>query len=164
LQASPGGPPIWPDLPADILQSNPAFLDDNETKTKGWYPSPRDQQYVRSLYLVQKRTVRVPFLETFDLPENSVSCARRTVSVVAPQALSLLNSSLAVEASEAFAERVRQEAGSEVPAQVSRAFRIALQRPPTPDERELCCQLVAQRSLPEVCRALLNLNEFAFLD
>ncbi|MBN9692448.1 MAG: DUF1553 domain-containing protein [Verrucomicrobia bacterium] len=164
LQASPGGPPIWPDLPADILQSNPAFLDDNETKTKGWYPSPRDQQYVRSLYLVQKRTVRVPFLETFDLPENSVSCARRTVSVVAPQALSLLNSPLAVEASEAFAERVRQEAGAEIPAQVSRAFRIALQRPPTPDERELCCQLVEQRSLPELCRALLNLNEFTFLD
>jgi mono/diheme cytochrome c family protein len=72
-----GGSPIWPDLPPEILQANPAFLDDNETKTKGWYPSPKTNQNVRSVFLIQKRTVRVPFMETFDLPENSVSCARR---------------------------------------------------------------------------------------
>ena len=70
LQLRPGGPPVWPDLPPEILQTNPAFLDDNETKTKGWYPSPREQQTVRSLFLVQKRTVRVPFMETFDLPDD----------------------------------------------------------------------------------------------
>jgi len=164
LQLAPGGPPVWPDLPADILQANPAFLDDNETKTKGWYPSPKLDQNVRSIFLVQKRTVRVPFMETFDLPENSVSCARRTISVVAPQALTLLNSPLALEAAAAFATRVQREAGRELPAQVSRAFRIALQRPPTPEERELCRHLAEQRSLTELCRALLNLNEFAYVD
>jgi len=39
-----GGPPVWPDLPPEILQANPAFLDDNEMKTKGWYPSPKAEQ------------------------------------------------------------------------------------------------------------------------
>ncbi len=29
-----GGPPIWPEIPAEILQANPAFLDDNETKRR----------------------------------------------------------------------------------------------------------------------------------
>lgn len=164
LQFRSGGTPVWPDLPAEILQANPAFLDDNETKTKGWYPSPKPEQNVRSVFLVQKKTVRVPFMETFDLPENSVSCARRTQSTVAPQALSLLNSSLAVEAANAFAERVRREAGESLPAQVSRAFRLALQRAPTPGERSLCLRLAEQRSLPELCRALLNLNEFAYVD
>jgi hypothetical protein len=164
LQLRPGGGPVWPDLPADILQANPAFLDDNETKTKGWYPSPRPEQNVRSVFLVQKRTVRVPFMETFDLPENSTSCARRTESTVAPQALSLLNSPLAVEAANAFAARVQREVGDELPAQISRAFRIALQRAPSPEERELCLKLAEQRSLPELCRALLNLNEFAYVD
>jgi hypothetical protein len=79
-------------LSEDILQANPAVLDDNETKTKGWYPSPDRDQSVRTIYLVQKRTLRIPWLETFDLPENTVSCPKRDVSIVAPQALSLMNS------------------------------------------------------------------------
>ena len=153
LQLVSGGSPVWPDLPAEILQANPAFLDDNATRTKGWYPSPRERQSVRSVFLVQKRTVRVPFMETFDLPENSTSCARRTGSTVAPQALSLLHSPLAVEASQELAKRVRQEAGNDPEAQVRQVFRITLQREPKPDEREACLRLLRRRSLPELCRA-----------
>ena len=164
LEFVAGGSPVWPDLPAEILQANPAFLDDNATRTKGWYPSPRERQSVRSVFLVQKRTVRVPFMETFDLPENSTSCARRTGSIVAPQALSLLHSPLAVEASQDLAKRVRQEAGDGPEAQVRQAFRITLQREPKPDEREACLRLLRRRSLPELCRALINLNEFAYVD
>ena len=164
LQLVSGGSPVWPDLPAEILQANPAFLDDNATRTKGWYPSPRERQSVRSVFLVQKRTVRVPFMETFDLPENSTSCARRTGSIVAPQALSLLHSPLAVEASQDLAKRVRQEAGNAPEAQVRHVFRITLQREPKPDEREACLRLLHRRSLPELCRALINLNEFAYVD
>ena len=164
LQLVSGGSPVWPDLPAEILQANPAFLDDNATRTKGWYPSPGERQSVRSVFLVQKRTVRVPFMETFDLPENSTSCARRTGSTVAPQALSLLHSPLAVEASQELAKRVRQEAGNEPEAQVRQVFRITLQREPKPDEREACLKLLHRRSLPELCRALINLNEFAYVD
>jgi hypothetical protein len=119
---------------------------------------------VRSVFLIQKRTVRVPFLETFDLPENSVSCARRNESIVAPQALSLLNSSLTVEASHALSNRVQREAGDDVMKQVNRAFALALQRAPGPDEQRACAELVHQRSLPELCRALLNLNEFIYVD
>ncbi len=164
LQFRPGGAPVWPDLPAELLQANPAFLDDNETKTKGWYPSPKAEQNVRSVFLVQKRTVRVPFMETFDLPENSTSCARRTESTVAPQALSLLNSPLAIEAANGLAARVRREAGEDAGRQLERAFQLALQRSPAKDEREACLCLLEKRSLPELCRALLNLNEFAYVD
>jgi mono/diheme cytochrome c family protein len=159
-----GGPPVWPDLPPEILQANPAFLDDNGANLKGWYPSPKSGQNVRSIYLVQKRSVRVPFMETFDLPENSVSCARRTVSTVAPQAFSLLNSPLAIEAAKALADRVSREAGENGTAAVNRAFALALQRPPKAEEREACLRLLRQRNLAEVCRALLNLNEFIHLD
>ncbi len=159
-----GGPPVWPELPPEILQANPAFLDDNETKTKGWYPSPKPEQHVRSIYLVQKRTVRVPFMETFDLPENSASCARRNESTVAPQALSLLNSPLAVEAAQRFSRRVRSEAGESPVRQIERAFQLALQRGPEKPELEACLRMAQQRSLAEVCRALLNLNEFIYVD
>ena len=159
-----GGPPIWPELPPEILQANPAFLDDNAEKTKAWYPSPKTNQTVRSLYLIQKKTVRVPFMETFDLPENSISCARRTESIVAPQALSLLNSALTIEASGALAERVAREAGEDKGKQIVRLFDLTQQRSPAKEELAACFQLLEQRNLTELCRALLNVNEFVYVD
>ena len=113
LAAKTAGPPVWPDLPPEVLQGNPAVLDDNEEHTKGWYPSPPAEQAARSIFLVQKRGISVPFLETFDLPGNSTSCPRRNLSTVAPQAFSLLNSPLAVAAAKKLAERVVREAGAD---------------------------------------------------
>jgi hypothetical protein len=164
LTSKADGPPIWPDLPQEVLLSNPAFLDDNAEKTKGWYASPKPEQYCRSLFLVQKRNTRVPLMESFDLPDNSTPCARREVSTVAPQALTLLNSPLAVEAAQAFAKRVENEAGRKPTSQIQRAFELALQRPPNDMELEACKQLLSERSLAELCRALMNLNEFVYVD
>lgn len=164
LRDSSGGPPIWPELPAEVLVANPAFLDDNETKTKGWYPSPPEKQGARSVYLVQKRTVRVPFMETFDLPENATSCARRNESIVAPQALSLLNSPLALQAAKSFAARLETEGGSRVEDKVKRGFMLAFQRKPEPEELRACAAFLKDRSTVEFCRALLNSNEFLYVD
>jgi mono/diheme cytochrome c family protein len=164
LNAKSDGPPVWPDLPPEVLQGNPAVLDDNAEHTKGWYPSPAAEQPARSIFLVQKRGVAVPFLETFDLPGNSTSCPRRNRSTVAPQALSLLNSPLAVAAAKKFAERVEREAGADRKAQIERAFALALGRKPAADELTACLHLLESRSLVELCRVCLNLNEFIYLD
>lgn len=164
LTTKSDGPPIWPDLPPEVLESNPAFLDDNPEKTKGWYPSPKPDQYCRSLFLVQKRNTRIPMLESFDLPDNSTPCARREVSTVAPQALTLLNSELATEAARAFAKRVEQPAVEKPAQHVQRAFLLALQRLPDESESAACEQLLTEQSLTELCRALLNLNEFVYVD
>ena len=119
---------------------------------------------MRSIYLVQKRGLHVPWMDTFDLPDNALSCPRRTVSTVAPQALTLLNSAFATDMAAAFAARLQREAGDDPAAQIDRAFALALQRPPDAAERAACLRFHAQRSLPELCRALLNLNEFAYID
>jgi len=159
-----GGPPVWPDLPPEILQANPAFLDDNATKTKGWYPSPAAEQNARSIFVIQKRTVRVPFLETFDLPENLTSCPCRNTSTVAPQALTLLNSTLGTAAARGLARRIELEGLIEPQRQVTRLYELALQRAPTDAESSTCEVFLKGRSLVELCRVLLNLNEFAFRD
>jgi hypothetical protein len=164
LTAKAEGPPIWPDIPADVLGSNPAFLDDNAEKTKGWYPSPKTEQYCRSLFLVQKRNTRVPLLETFDLPDNSTPCARREASTVAPQALMLLNSPLAIEVANAFAKRVEGDCGKDPAEQVRRTLALALQREPDEVEQKQCRQLLIERSLVELCRVLVNVNEFVFVE
>lgn len=164
LQRDDGGPPAWPALPAEILTANPALLDDNTEKTKGWYPSPQEKRNVRSVYEVQKRTVRLPFMETFDQPENAVSCPRRNVSTVAPQALALMNGAVATEAAKALATRVEKDAGSDSASQIRRAFQLTLQRLPDGEEERTCVAALKGRSLAEICRVLLNLNEFAYVD
>jgi hypothetical protein len=164
LTAKVNGSPVWPDLPADVLKANPAFLDDNAEKTKGWYPAPKPEQFCRSLFLVQKRNTRLPLLESFDLPDNSTPCARREASTVAPQAHMLLNGQLTLDAADAFAKRVAKEAGPKPDQHVRCAFELALQRPPDEAEAAACEQLLLRRSLVELCRALLNLNEFVYLD
>jgi hypothetical protein len=164
LQPCTGGAPRWPALPEEVLKANPAFLDDNKEKTKGWYPSPSEDLHVRSVFLVQKRTVRVPFMETFDLPDNATPCARRANSTVPPQAFALLNNPFAIECAQAFAGRIEREVGADPGAQVDRAFALALQRVPEAEERAACLRLRESRSLAELCRVVLNVNEFIYVD
>lgn len=154
--------PVWPELSQDILQTNPAILDDNKEKTKGWYPSPPFKQTVRSLYLIQKRTLRLPWMETFDQPENATSCGRRDVSIVAPQALAQLNSELAVQASETLARSLDKQTGDKEKAVVA-LFERVLGRLPTEDERTRSVRFLEQASVAELANVLLNTNEFLFV-
>lgn len=163
LQHRAGGPPIWPPVPAEVLTANPATLDDNETKTKGWYPSPENQQTVRSIYLIQKRTVRIPFMDTFDLPDNTVSCGCRGVSIVAPQALTMLNGDWSLQAAHALAEKVKSTYSSPQ-AIVSGLYCEVFHRSPTPSEQKSCLDFLSRRSLVELSRVLLNTNEFGFIE
>lgn len=164
LDGKDAGPPVWPPLPAEVLAANPAFLDDNAEKTKGWYTSPPEAWYCRSLFLVQKRNTPVPWLATFDLPDNAVPCGRRGVSTTAPQALTLLNGPLTAAAARALATRVEDAAGSDPGRRIERLFALTLQRSPAADEVAACRASLARMSLVELCRVLLNTNEFVYLD
>jgi len=163
LMPSEGGPPLWPELPKDVL-NNPGLLLENEEKTRGWYPSPHEKLAVRSIYLVQKRSMRLPMMETFDQPESNLSCGRRNVSTVAPQALTLLNSDFATEMAQSFAGRLQREAGEAPEAQVERAFLLSLQRKPDATEHADCVAFLKGHQLHDLCLALLNLNEFDYVD
>ena len=156
------GKPVWPDLSQHILQTNPAILDDNKEKTKGWYPSPPSKQNVRSLYLIQKRTLRLPWMETFDQPENATSCGRRDVSIVAPQALAQLNSELAVQAS----EKIEASFAGDLEGQeqmVVGLFERILCRAPTDSELVQSLRHLEQSTVAELANVLLNTNEFLFI-
>jgi hypothetical protein len=163
LQHRAGGPPVWPKLSDDILQANPAVLDDNETKTKGWYPSSPTLQTARSIYLIQKRTLRLPWLETFDLPENTVSCPKRDTSIVAPQALALLNGELNVAASQALANKVKATKLT-LFSQIEGLFQAVLARRPNAEELSQSQAFLVNRDLAELANVLLNSNEFVFIN
>jgi hypothetical protein len=59
--------------------------------------------------------------------------------------------------------RVARERG-EVKAQVARAYELVLGRPPSPATLERLVVFTREQGLPATCRALFNLNEFAFVD
>ena len=164
LQERAGGPPVWPVLDDATLAANPAVLDDNATKTKGWYPSPPAEQSVRSLYLIQKRTIRIPWMETFDLPENAVSCGKRECSLVAPQSLAMMNGSLSVQAAQRIAETILGEVPSSKNQQIHTAFRQILLRNPNDQEFASCRIFLESRTIVELCLVLFNTNEFAFIE
>jgi len=155
---------VWQELPQEVLLTSPSALLETPDKLRGWYPSPEEKTFVRTIYLVQKRSLHDPMLDAFDLPDNNASCACRPTSTVAPQALTLLNSPFMVEASEAFARRVQKEVGDHPEALVTRTFALALQREPDADERKACIDYLHSHGLTELCRSLLNLNEFAYVD
>jgi hypothetical protein len=117
----------------------------------------------RSVYLFARRNLRHPFLEAFDLPDSNLSCPKRERSTTAPQALALLNAPEAAAAAKALAERLEREAKS--PAeQVELGYRLALGRSPSAAERDRATTFLKSSPLSELCRALVNLNEFVYLD
>ena len=91
----------------------------------------------RTVYVLQRRTERLTILDNFDLPQLNPNCIERSDSIVAPQALHLLNNKRIHQFSRSFAARVRREAGNDRAAQLERAWLLALGHPPTIDERRV---------------------------
>ena len=124
----------------------------------------RSEHYRRSVYLMAKRNLRVPFMEVFDQPALQTSCYRRESSTHAPQALELLNGELSNELAAAFAERLESEVGSNKTQQVERAYLLAAGRDATEKELELGVEFLEEQPLREFALAMFNLNSFLYLN
>ncbi len=166
LNARSGGPSIFPELPPEL----------NGAKSWPVSADPAERQR-RSVYIYAKRNLRYPLLSTFDAPEANETCSRRFTTTTAPQALMLLNGKLVIEGAKVFAARVIREVGDDPVAIVDRGFRLALGRAPDAEESRMM-QTFLERQLErhpgqksgtlsavaELCHALLNLNEFLYVD
>ncbi|MGE5195565.1 MAG: DUF1553 domain-containing protein [Deltaproteobacteria bacterium] len=117
----------------------------------------------RSIYLIAKRNLRLPFLEAFDAPALMTSCARRESSTHAPQALELLNGRTSNDLAGAFARRLEQEMGGDRARNIERAYRLALGRSPTDEERKLSDAFLREQPLAEFALALFNVNGFLYV-
>ena len=192
LQPYDSGRPLWPSVPEELRMAQPSVLEaekgGDEGRMQGWYADPLEQTDVRSVFLIRKRCLPVPFLQAFDFPDSIVSCARRDTTVVAPQALMLLNSPDAVRFAEALADRVIEAGESNEESAgdlhlIESVFNTALQRNPESDELAMASDFLkrhremhragaeaaasdsaARLALVDLCRAVLNLNEFAYID
>ena len=142
-------PPIEPEL-VNLLY-----------KPDQWAVTPDAAEHNRrSVYLFQKRNMRMPFMEVFDSPDTLLSCARRESSTHAPQALELLNGPVTRQAAVALAERL-----TKLPAhrRIDEAFALVFNRPPVERERAASQRFLAANPLREFTLALLAANDFLYL-
>lgn len=118
----------------------------------------------RSVYLLAKRNLRLPFMEAFDQPDAASSCARREASTHALQALELLNGPLSNKLADSFAVRLGIEASNDPTAQLELAYRLAAGRLPTTEEKKLALDFLKTQSRREFALAIFNLNAFLYVN
>jgi uncharacterized protein DUF1553/uncharacterized protein DUF1549 len=139
-----------------------------------WKPDakPEDQDR-RSVYVFAKRNMRYPLFDAFDLPDMHNSCPRRAVTTTAPQALLLLNGDFALERAQRLGADLAKQFPSDDAGLAARAYRVAWGRPATDDEVKLAVKFLASQAaalhsrdaaVADFCHALLNTNEFLYVD
>ncbi|MDB5295430.1 MAG: Planctomycete cytochrome [Phycisphaerales bacterium] len=187
LDASPGGAQPFPPMAKWGFTQHAPFT--------AVYPSDK-----RSVYLMVQRIRRHPFLATFDGADPNATTGERLVSTTPLQALFMMNDPFVHEQAAALADRATAQAVAEtmsratiagpgnsgptgdVARHVAAAFRLALLRPPLPEEaaaaesylREFRQKAEAdgvaagadagKAALASLCRALLASNEFLFVE
>jgi hypothetical protein len=117
----------------------------------------------RSVYRFIFRTLPDPFMDALDCADSSQLSATRNASVTSLQALAMLNNHFIVRQSEHFAERISRM-GRDLKTQITAAYQLALGRAPTSSETEASAAYASKHGLANLCRLILNSNEFMFVN
>jgi mono/diheme cytochrome c family protein len=126
----------------------------------------------RSIYRFLFRTLPDPFMETLDCPSGDQITPSRTTSVTVQQALALWNDAFMARHCEHIAARVQAElplatddtSGQTLQKHVQRAVELILARPASNTELTDLTTYARKHGLANVCRLLLNTNEFLFVN
>ena len=125
----------------------------------------RSEHNRRSIYLIAKRNLKLPFMEVFDQPDLQTSCERREVSTHAPQALELLNGEFSNRMADQLAVRLEKLAGRSEPMIVDTAFELATGCAPTARQRAAAVVFLESGApVRELALAVFNLNGFLYVD
>ena len=139
----------------------------------------------RSVYIRSRRSMIMPFVETFDGPNSTISIGQRQTTTLPTQSLYLLNSEFVREHAGYFAQRVRERVGENPSAQINQIYRLSLAREATLEEIELAGRFLRDQAesysgtgkpqarspeeagrlaLTDLCQAVLALDEFVYVD
>lgn len=162
LNLKPFGEPVRTPIEPEIYD-----IIFTEGEPDNLWPLPQDRTEIdrKSIYLLNKRTVRLPMLSNFDQPDAITSCPIRPVSTHALQALTMLNSDFMQEQAQALATRGSGNCGPSVPCRVRSVYSHALQRAPSPAELRQAQTYLVRDKMPfeDFCKAMLNRHEFVYI-
>jgi hypothetical protein len=156
-----GGPGIRISLDQEVLD---LIFTEGEPEGLWITPSRKEDENRRSIYLLAKRNVKVPLLESFDQPDLLNPCGKRPDSTHAPQTLALWNSPWTRKRAEAAAKKASMSTIRPIDA-VSSLFLAILGRNPSTEELRLALESCKEDpKLNDLALALLNSNAFLYLD
>jgi len=129
---------------------------------------------VRAVYIPVVRSSLYDVFRAFDLPDPATSNGDRDSTVVAPQALFMMNSSVMLQQSKRMAEHLLHAGGSDDVSRIRAAYETSLSRPPTPQEIDQAQTFLARmeqewkgdkvRAWQSFCKSLLSSSEFIYLN
>ena len=161
LNPKAGGPSV-------MTRIDPELVKDLK-RPQYWVPNRDRSEYDRrTIYLIYKRNLILPFMQVFDSPDTLLSCARREQSTHAPQGLELLNGAMSNDLAASFAARLLRE-GSTTGERIDLAWRLTTGRAPTPAEVALSVGYLDDGPtdpavLKEFALGLFNSNPFLYVD
>jgi hypothetical protein len=161
LNSKLGGPSVMVPIDQDLVKM---------LKRPQYWVATRDKSEYdrRSIYMIYKRNLQLPFMGVFDAPDSLLSCPRREQSTHAPQALEMLNGATSNQQAEFFADRLR-EAAPDSSTRIDLAWRLAIGRLPNPKEKALSLQFLKDNPndpvrLKELALDVFNLNAFLYVN
>lgn len=133
-----GGPGFRPTLSSEATEGL-------SRRGSAWSASPAAEQRRRAIYEHASRSLVDPLLTTFDFPDTTLPCGQRDTSIVAPQALTLLNDPLLERLAQSSVDRwlhIVHDEDAPLPEAaeqelIDRLFTQVLARSATADEIEL---------------------------
>ena len=159
LNAKAGGPSVMINIDPELIK---------DLKRPQYWSATRDQSEHdrRTVYMIYKRNLVLPFMQVFDAPDTLLSCARRDQSTHSPQALELLNGTLSNDLAASLAARLRNERQT-MSERVDYAWRLAAGRAPTAKERLLSMKYLDDpdpAAATEFALSLFNYNAFLYVN
>ncbi|MEJ7590586.1 MAG: PSD1 and planctomycete cytochrome C domain-containing protein [Planctomycetaceae bacterium] len=173
-----GGPGFFPTISAEALEGL-------SRKASAWTASPENEQLRRSLYIFTQRSLLPPMMTAFDMCDTTLPCGQRDVTIVAPQALTLLNNEFIHRRAGSLAERVSLSCPDAVDGQIDAVWRAVLNRQPSAVEMRMAAEHIQRQlerfqlpdsenstrtqtpnelALASLCLVLFNSNEFIYAD
>ena len=122
---------------------------------------PKDWR--RMIYMTKVRLEKESVFGIFDCPDAATSVPKRGRSTTPLQALNLFNSPFMLQQSELFSDRLKRECDDDASQQIVRAFWLCFSREPDANELLHSAEFLSEQGLRAFCRAMLNSNEFVFL-
>jgi hypothetical protein len=169
----PFGPPV-PVSPDDVGQIVLAVdTRDSAGRPSGKVESLGDDEFRRSIYVQVRRSMPLGVLEPFDLPRMTPNCEERSASTAAPQSLLMMNNPFVIQQAELLANRVRENAGTDLAAQAKLAWRLVFGRTPSESDVQSGVEFLtvpdataetSAAALNHFCHALLSSNGFLYVD
>lgn len=160
---------LWVSDSLDLTSGGPSYslFEPNDNYARNWIPKTEfsSAESRRMIYAQKLRMEPDAIFSVFDIPDAGQVCPSRPRSTTPMQALNMFNSNFVLDQADRLAEKLERASPSPaLSATISAAFEKILLREPDQDELAWGVVLAEKHGLAAVCRALLNTNEFLWIE